>query len=130
MPLPIKESVIPQVQNLELEEILPDTIDKLDVLKTVEEQPKFAAHKSENISELISFTKVESHKRHDKVIFNVPIKLEEPSVEITEIHSDEETDIPTQGEISYHISFNNQYNTKTVPERNLFDFCFSINKNT
>jgi hypothetical protein len=98
--VPLKEK--PQVQNLEFEEQIKDHVDKLDELKTIEEQPKYATHKSENRSELISFTNVESHKRHDKVIFNIPIKVE-PLVEITEIHSDEETEIQKQGEISKRI---------------------------
>jgi hypothetical protein len=121
--VPLKEK--PQVQNLEFEEQIKDHVDKLDELKTIEEQPKYATHKSENRSELISFTNVESHKRHDKVIFNIPIKVE-PLVEITEIHSDEETEIQKQGEISnriiyYHITFNIlHYNITT--KRNLLIF--------
>jgi hypothetical protein len=100
MPFSLRETVKPQVQNVEIEdEILPDILETLDEIKTIDELPKYAAQKSENKSELISFTNVESHKRHDKVIFNIPIKLEEPSVEITEIHSDEETDI-LKGEVS------------------------------
>lgn len=118
----------PQVQKLEFEEqikeeFLPDNVEKLDDLKTIDEKPKYSTHKSEKMSELISFAKVESHKRHDKVIFNIPIQLEEPSVEITEIHSDDETEIAKQGETSYHIYHHIIYFYEKKP----FDFCFSIN---
>jgi hypothetical protein len=126
LPLPLKEK--PQVQNLEFEEQIKDLADKLDELKTVEEQPKYATHKSENKSELISFTNVETQKRHDKVIFNIPIKVE-PLVEITEIHSDEETEIQKQGEISNRKLYYIQYTTNNIITKKPFDFCFSINKN-
>jgi hypothetical protein len=121
LPLPLKESEKPQVQNLEFEEQIKDHVEKLDELKTIEEQPKYATHKSENRNELISFTNVESHKRHDKVIFNIPIKVE-PSVEITEIHSDEETEIQKQGEISNRILYIPYTTNNIITERNLLIF--------
>jgi hypothetical protein len=68
-------------------------------LKPKNEYPQYQTHISENKTDLVSFRKVETYKRHDKVVFEIPIKLEEPSVEITEILSDEETDIPKTGEV-------------------------------